>query len=152
MHAIPNERSDLLSAVQFNLALAHLRANSIESAKEIFGPLSTGTSKMQVKSLAILKRIRQSEAQGIPLQFKKEIAATELPPANASPGENRAHAAESETIHNRHEEVASALSSRPGERCCYLIYQTTAQLPQVKKMLEQNLRYMKRAAINKDQR
>ncbi|MBC7660748.1 MAG: response regulator [Chitinophagaceae bacterium] len=154
MRAIPNDRVDLLATVQFNLALAHLRANALDPAKEILVPLSQGFTKMQGKSAAILKRMKQAETLGVPIQFKKEPSVETLPSmtvATDTGGGSEVLEPKEALLDNRHEELVSALISRPGDRCCYMIFQMSSQPPQVKKMLEQKLRYKKRDVINKDQ-
>lgn len=154
MQSIPDERADLIATVQFNLALAYLRANDFTAAKDILTQLTTVESKLQAKAANILKKIKHSETQGIPLQFKKESKAPEASETAAHPAtEGEAPSTEmteQEARFSRNQAVASAMLSRPGERCCFMLYQSTEHPPQVKKMLEQVLRYSKRTVIKKE--
>ena len=150
MNAIPVHRQDLLCAVQFNLALAHLRANALPPAVEILAELAKVESRMQSKSAAILKRIKHAQASGTVLQFKE----SGLPQPAVSPsGDEKpletAATDELEAKRSRNQAVASAMLGRPGDRCCFMIFQCTENPPQAIKMMKENLRFMQRVAIKK---
>ncbi len=152
MKAIPDERADLLSAVQFNLALAHLRANDIPPAKEILMELGIVESRVQAKAVHLLKRVKQAQATGTIIQFKESSSSplgTEPLKKEGEPETSAGAAEEHEAKLGRNQAVASAMLSRPGERCCFMLYQCLEHPPQVTKMMKENIRFMQRAAIKK---
>ncbi|RYZ54955.1 MAG: response regulator [Proteobacteria bacterium] len=154
MNSIPDERKDLISTVQFNLALAHLRAGEFAPAKEILTQLVVVESKVQAKSKNILKKINHSETAGTPLQFKKEASVAAAEAAQTASAASETGSAgpmtEQEAKFSRNQAVATAMLSRPGDRCCFMMYQSSAHPAEVTKMLETHLRYAKRAVIKKD--
>ncbi|MBC7531659.1 MAG: response regulator [Oligoflexus sp.] len=160
MLSIPDERRDLICTVQFNLSLAYLRNNDFNSAKELLAQLATVESKVQSKAAGILKKIKYSDAKGTPLQFKMQTGSPApldptVPQADGSTsdgsGSSSGEAVEREAKFSRNQAVANAMLSRPGERCCFMIYHCIEHMPQSTKMLEHTLRFSKRTAIRKDE-
>lgn len=170
LESIPDDRADTLAVVQFNLALAYLRANMTDDAKRYLTTCSQSSSlRMQERALRLLKKVKAAQAQGIPLQLSSETKAT--PAAAAASAEGAVEAAEAATGEGivrspedasaeakqsatevGQKNVVSAVEYRPGDLCCYLIYRSTLALPAtVSKMLEHKLRFTVRTAITRSE-
>lgn len=157
IEAIPEERPDMLAVVQFNLALAYLRAGMVDDAKSYLTTCSQSTSlRMQERALKLLKKIKAAQAQGLPVQMVAEAKASTAAGAGASAA---AAASVDETADAKRavgesgqQAAAAAVEYRAGDHCCYLIYRSVNPAPSsVTKMLEGTLRFTARSAITRSE-
>ncbi len=155
LEAIPDERPDIKGIVHYNIAFAHIRANQLPDAKvELEKVLEHKTTKVYAKSEALLKRVTQAIEKGTQLTIAKNDQALnrslgDLNSQNPVPAAAGDKPAVDEAKELAKGKVLAVVDSKPGEMACHMVYKSSLQNAKVSKMLEGQLRFNPRKAIER---
>lgn len=151
LEAVPEERPDIKSIVEYNRALAYLRNSKLVEAKDCLGRASAyAQSKVYQKAQALLRKVEVAIQKGVNLQIAKGpiMPGGEAVKADESQEADPAKNGPSDEVKLK---VLSAVENKPGEIACFMIYSTTLENPKVKKMLEGSIRFNPRKAIERQE-
>jgi len=159
IESIPDERPDIKSIVHYNIAFAHIRANQLPEAKsELEQSVQVKTSKVLMRAEALLKRVNQAIDKGTQLTIAKTDPALNrtLGALHASTPGGAPQAvgeAEKADAHEAKEaaksKVLAVVDNKPGEMACHMVYKSSLQNARISKMLEGQLRFNPRKAIER---
>ncbi len=164
VEALPDNRPDIESVVWYNLALACIRNNNLDEAKEcLIKPVHANNPKIKPRVDKLLARLKNAQAKGETLTLAKvEVASAATAAEGAEPtAEGGAGATVAATIaaggdvdigtnDKSFQAAALTIDNRAGDKGCYLIFQPNQKNADVAKMLEHNILFKVRKGINKD--
>ncbi len=156
VEAIPDERSDIKSIVHYNIAFAHIRANQLTEAKtQLEKSVSFKPSKVSDRAEVLLKRVNQAIERGTQLTIAKSenILNRSMGELSSGPAAAPATEAEKHAIEEAKEmaksKVLAIVDNKPGEMACHMVYKSSINSPKLVKMLEGQLRFSTRKAIER---
>jgi CheY-like chemotaxis protein/Flp pilus assembly protein TadD len=155
LEAIPDERPDIKGIVHYNIAFAYIRAAKLPEAKaQLELVLQHKTTKVYTKSEGILKRVNHAIEKGTTLTIAKNDQAltrtlgelNSQAPATPTPAEKNAVDEAKEMAKGK---VLAIVDSKPGEMACHMVYKSSLQNARITKMLEGQVRFNPRKAIER---
>lgn len=152
--AIPDERPEIKSIVEYNMALAYLRSQRLAEAKErLTAAVTHPQSKIHSKAQNLLRKVSQALEKGVQLQIAKTAPPeSQSSQAGGGPqGSAEGKASEENAQEITKTRVLAAVECRPGELACFMVYTTSLENAKAKKMLEHQLRFSARKAIERDE-
>jgi CheY-like chemotaxis protein len=158
LEAIPDERPDIKGIVHYNIAFAYIRATKLAEAKaELEQAVQYPTTKVLSRAEALLKRVNQALEKGSHLTIARNdhVLNRAVADLNAQPGSGAspASAAHDKAAEEAKEaakgRVLAVVDSRPGEMGCHMVFTSSTASAKVTKMLEGQLRFNPRKAIER---
>lgn len=155
--AIPDDKPDTKSIVQYNMGLAYLRSQRLPEAKErLTAVIGNPQSKVFSKAQNLLKKVSHAIDKGVQLHVAKaaapDLSVPGSPSASTGSADDGKSHEEKENIQEMNKSrVIAAVENRPGDVACYMIYNATMENAKVKKMLEHQLRFNPRKAIERSE-
>ena len=127
--AIPSAQRDILSIVNYNMALAKIRFGDFSGAlPDLDAVISITESRVHKKAADLKARLEPAVITGKPFSLREVDAANAPEPAPTSKEEGQT--ADASTL------VTVMLEQGPGDHCCYLLFKTTsADSPELTKAL-----------------
>jgi CheY-like chemotaxis protein len=155
LEAIPDERLDIKGIVHYNIAFAYIRAGKLPEAKgELEQVIQSKASKVLAKSEALLKRVNHAIEKGTQLTIAKSdhnLTRTlgDLHGQTPAPSASGDKPAADEAKEAAKGKVLAVVDNKPGEMACHMVYKSSLQNPRISKMLEGQLRFNPRKAIER---
>ncbi|MBC7658670.1 MAG: response regulator [Chitinophagaceae bacterium] len=150
IESIPDNHPEVCSIVNYNLALAYLRDQQTDLAKECLkDPVHKQIDRMKDKVNKLLVRILTAESKGellqmSPLQAQINLVENLVPDSKELPVDSHTNGA------NASNAVLMAIENRPGDHGVYLLYRCSIKTSEGSKMLAGNVQFRPRLLINKD--
>ncbi len=150
--AIPQRRTDTLSIVYYNLALAYIRKKELEEGiKNLKSAIEYGSPKILQRANSLKARVDLSQKTGEPLQFKETITIFGNPGEEEEQNLMSPELAQEKALENAdvqetseakkeysdalirsqtdeiaaHREVISSIEIKRGDMCCYSLFIAT---------------------------
>jgi tetratricopeptide (TPR) repeat protein len=154
LEAIPDERPDIKGIVHYNIAFAHIRAGKMPEAKaELEQVLQYKSSKVLAKSEALLKRLNHAIEKGTQLSIARNDQALTRTLGDLHGQAPAAGGSDKPTVDEAKEaaksKILAVVESKPGDMACHMIYRSSVAIPKAAKMLEGQLRFNPRKAIER---
>ena len=155
--SIPDDRPDTKAIVEYNLALAHARADELDEAKAHLESCANTDSRVRGKAKSLLNRINKAVEKGTALNLNLTSNKLGSLPTNGSPpqagaqpkaGDGEGSATETEAVADNLN-VAALMALSAGDLCLYLIYNAITENDEVKKLWENCPRFNIRTAIER---
>lgn len=146
IQSIPDSRKDIKAIVNYNLALAHLRADNTQGAQNPLESASKEESLVKDRSIELLKKVQDAVKAGRPLAIQKAEPIRPVVDSVAEAKETDSEK-EPEVMAGAKAKVISLMQSNPGDRACHLIFQTQGSHQNLSKLLAGNVRFSPREAI-----
>ncbi|WP_141730949.1 response regulator [Oligoflexus tunisiensis] len=158
LEAIPDERPDIKGIVHYNIAFAYIRSTKLAEAKaELEQAVQYPTTKVLSRAEALLKRVNQAIDKGSQLTIARndhalnrtvgDLQAQPSGGASQSPApRDKTQEEAKEAAKNR---VLAVVDSKPGEMGCHMVFKSSTPNARVSKMLEGQLRFNPRKAIER---
>lgn len=110
--SVPENRADMKSVVQYNMALAFVRAGELEAAVKELEDVTKTDSKVAKKAASIKGRIKVALDKGLAFKLQSDDgpgAQAAAPAAGAPPNEEQRN-------------MVAVVEAKRGDICCYLIF------------------------------
>ncbi len=153
LEAIPEDKLDIKGIVEYNMSLAFVRSQRLPEAKQhLTAAVSYPQSKINAKAQNLLRKVNQAIEKGVQLNIAKTAAPeTSAAAALATASSTEGKAAEENIQELNRSRVVAAVESKPGDMACFMIYVASLQNAKITKMLEHNLRFNPRKAIERQE-
>ena len=155
LKSIPDDREDTKAIVMFNLAMAHARADELDEAKIHLGRAINIESRVKTRAQNLLKRITTALEKGsafnLNLSANKDNPADVNAPGGAASGGDASAEENKDELPAIHLEVLAAVKAVAGSQAGFMIFLPENIDPDAAKLLENQPRFMKRAAIERDE-
>lgn len=164
LQSIPENRTDHLSVVRYNLALANIRAGDLEAAVPYLEEVgrSAPRAELKTKALSLKKRLQDAITNGVALVLREKDPnsagpasspdkAQSTPPAENSSESKGAGEPETESAEVlAKSEVAASVETTRGDLCCFKVFVTRGKLDEkVIQLLDKRPRFTFRGAIER---
>ncbi len=139
--ALPDDKVQLKSMVQYNHALALARAGKLEEAvQKVDLVLANPSDKVKVKAQALKTRLSAAIDMGTPFQLN----------AAAETGKPAVKDVSSGAVTTAEVQIVEILPN-PGDIGCYMIYEAPANSEKITGMLAKPLSFAARAGIQREE-
>ena len=141
--AIPDNRQDIIAIVNYNLALANIRAESLQDA---IGPLEVAEkieATVQERAKNLLAKLKKAIDKGKPLTLK--------PVKKIDPAEQKKEAENPEIISAAAAEVSAVVAAEAGAMGLHLIFVPKEKSSKAEQLVAETLRFVARTAISREE-
>lgn len=151
MNSVPEDRTETLAIVQYNLALGLVRSGDIEGAVDILDRvLKHKGVKVGKKAFALKTRIKKALEKGTEFKLQSSDAAEQKLAAPAAPAKEPTEAEQAAKLSSEddHRRMLATVEAKRGDLCCHMIFHNTEKVDdKVKAMLAKPPRFQRRDAI-----
>ena len=151
LRAIPDEKSEVIATVDYNLALAHVRAGQYDEARGYLEKsLEKGLFKVSGKAKSLLARLRRALETGSKIVIRNESHENHHGDSDQSAETTKSAAIPIEAAAKEHRDIVSRISARRGEIGCFMIFNPTTIDTRARVLFDNPPRFNTRRAITRE--